>query len=261
MSDRTRANSRAVHHPELPDPHEGVAAWLGRPVWNELRRPMEIRNLRRSALWRGEGMPEGRGRPVLLVPGFLAGKRSADALEHVLTHAGWRAVQAEVGRNAGPAVDAIATMRRGAENLMAETGQRVTIIGHSRGGQFARVLAVQNPELVRQVVAVGSPLRTKYPKYLVVKVPAEVLDKAWRLGAFGWTDPADEDHVDELRYAPFPDEVTLVAVWSRSDGVIDWRLTLDPAAVANIEVVSSHQGLFNGVEGVRGIGKALEYLD
>ncbi len=260
MSERTRANSAATDHPDLPAPDDGIGAWVGRPVWNELRRPLELRGLRRSELWRGEGVPEGHGRPVVLVPGFLASPTSADALEHVLRQAGWAVRQAEVGRNAGPAIDSINTIKQTADELADETGERVSIVGHSRGGQFARIVAVEDPELVGQVIAVGSPLRTKYPKYLVVKVPAEVLDKAWRLGAFGYTNPRDEDWVDGRRYVPFPDGVELISVWSKADGVIDWRLTLDPAAIS-IEVVSSHQGLFNSVAGVRGIGEALGRLD
>ncbi len=261
MSRRTRANSKAALHPDLENPTEGIGAWIGRPIWNELRKRRELRSLQESALWQGEGMPEGNGRPVLLVPGFLASRTSADALEHILTQAGWVARQAKLGRNFGPAIDAIATMRELAQELIDETGQRVSIVGHSRGGQFGRVLAVQNPEMVEQVIPVGSPLRTKYPKYLVVKIPAEVLDKAWRVGAFGYTNPHHEDYVDLLRYAPFPESVRMITVASKVDGVIDWRLTLDTAAEASIYVESSHQGLFNGVEGVRGIGEALTYLD
>lgn len=241
---------------EIPEPTGGIGAYLGRPVWNEARKPFELRALMRSPEWRGENVPVGEGRPVVIVPGFLAGRRSAHALEHVLGEAGWTVAVPPIGRNAGPAIDTINLIVDATRSLMDQTGERATIIGHSRGGQFGRVVAVEHPELVRRVVVAGTPLRTKYPKYLVVKLPAEVLDKAWRLGVFGWTDPNNEDWVDDRRYLDFPSEVELVSVWSKLDGVIDWRLCIDPAAT-NIEVRSSHQGLFNGLNGVRGILAAL----
>ncbi len=253
---KRRKHSAVVEYPDLPAAKGGLAAWFGRPVWNELKTPAALRRLRSSALWRGEDVPKGHGRPVLIVPGFLANPDSAVALEHILNSAGWTVRVAAVGRNAGPAISSVDTCRRAIDDLIEATGEKVAIIGHSRGGQFGRVIAVDQPEIVRQVIAVGSPMRTKYPKYLVVKVPAELLDKVWRSGVLGRVDPADEEWVDERRHLPFPDSVELVSVYSRSDGVIDWRLCLDPAAV-NIEVDCSHQGLFNSISGVTGIAEAL----
>ncbi len=246
-------------HP-LPHAPSGLTAYVGRPVWNEARKPFELRALRKSALWHGDGVPIGHGRPVVLIPGFLAGRHSAVSLAHILGAAGWVVATPDVGRNAGPAMATIDAAVADVKSLVDRTGQPVTIIGHSRGGQLGRVIAVEHPELVRQVVVAGTPLRTKYPKYLVVKLPAEALDKAWRWGLFGWTDPRHEDWVDDRRYVDFPDDVDLVSVWSRLDGVVDWRLCIDPAA-ANIEVRSSHQGLFNGIQGIRGIVAGLSRQD
>ncbi len=257
MSTGQRNNSHTTHHPDLPAAVSGMAAWVGRPVWKELRKPFELRRLQASPLWRGEGIPQGHGRPVLVVPGFLAGRSSAVALEHILNTAGWTVRVAAVGRNAGPAINSIEACRRAIDELAHATGEKVAIVGHSRGGQFGRIIAVEHPETVRQVVAVGTPMRTKYPKYLVVKVPAELLDKVWRSGVLGRVDPVEEQWVDDRRYLPFPDAVELVSVYSRTDGVIDWKLCLDPAAI-NIEVDASHQGLFNSINGVTGIGQALD---
>lgn len=251
-----RDNSTIVDYPGLPAAVGGISAWVGRPVWNEFRKPAELRKLRASSLWRGEDVPQGHGRPLLIVPGFLANPTSAVALEHILNNAGWTVRVAAVGRNAGPAISSVDACLRAIDSLIEATGEKVAIIGHSRGGQFGRVIAVEHPELVRQVIAVGCPMRTKYPKYLVVKVPAEVLDRIWRSGVLGRVDPQEEEWVDSRRYLPFPDSVELVSVYSRSDGVIDWRLCLDPAAV-NIEVTASHQGLFNSIGGVSGIARAL----
>lgn len=242
---------------EPPSPPSGLAGMVGRPVWLEARSPFELRQLRRSPLWRGVGVPAGNGRPVLVFPGFLASQRSTAALAHVLRAAGWRVEVVPVGRNAGPAQHSIDKGRDTLHKLYEQTGERVRIIGHSRGGQFGRILAVLYPDRVEQVVGVGTPLIVKYPSYLVVKIPAETLDKLWRKGAFGHVDVGREQGVDDLRYADFPESVDLVSVWSRSDGIVDWRLSLEPAAT-NIEVDASHMGLFNSVSGLKGIAQALE---
>lgn len=245
---------------DFPTPRSGVRAFVGRPVWLEARSPFELRELRQSPLWHGEGFPEGRGRPVLLMPGFLASSRSTAALEHIMSVAGWNVRSAQVGRNAGPAHRSVDAGRRDLQELAEETGQPVTVIGHSRGGQFAKILSVQNPGLVRQVVGLGTPMRVKYPMFFVMKVPAEVLDKCWRLGMFGPVDKSLEDATEDLRFVRAPDHVDVVSIWSKSDGVVDWRLSHEPGAT-NIEIDASHLGMLSSVAGAQGVAKAVARQD
>lgn len=190
------------------------------------------------------------------MPGFLAGSRSTAALEHVMREAGWLVRAADVGRNAGPAHRSCDQGREDMQALADETGQKVTLIGHSRGGQFAKILSIQKPELVRQVVGLGTPLQVKYPMFFVMKVPAEILDKAWRLGAFGPVDKAQEDATEALRFRDMPPGIEFVSIWSRSDGIVDWRLSQAHDA-ANIEVDASHLGILSSVQGISGVAKAL----
>ncbi|NNF56475.1 MAG: hypothetical protein HKN03_18770 [Acidimicrobiales bacterium] len=238
-----------------PSPLRGVPGFLGRPIWREARSIRELRLLKESPLWQGHSIPEGHGRPVLLIAGFLAGPRTIDALDHVLQVAGWEVRQATVGRNAGPAYRGILHCE---ENLhqLHESGEKVRVIGHSRGGQYARILAVRFPALVDQVITLGAPLLIKYPSYAVVKVPAEALDRLWRVGTFGSVDVEAEARVDADRFAPFPPDVDFVSIYSRSDGIVDWRTSLDPAAVA-VAVDASHAGLPNSIAGVTAVAAAL----
>ncbi|MEZ5380108.1 MAG: alpha/beta fold hydrolase [Acidimicrobiales bacterium] len=239
-----------------PEPKRGIAGMFARPVWLEARAPFERRALRRSPLWQGTGVPAGEGRPVLIIPGFMSGPHKARQLSHVLDKAGWHVQVARVGFNAGPAYHSVDAAAADLDTLVAQTKQRVTIVGHSRGGQFGRVLAVRHPDLVRRVIAIGAPLLTKYPPFVVVKVPAETLDKAWRLGAFGSVAPEREQQVDDDRYLPFPDEVDLVSIYSRNDGIVDWRYCFDPAAEM-VEITGSHLGLVNSITGIEAIANAL----
>lgn len=243
-----------------PKTRTRIAGFLGRPVVLEARSPYEQRRLRRSPLWHGDGLPDGGSRPLLVIPGFLAGPRSARSLLHVLSTSGWRVEAAAVGRNSGPAYVGLDAATDDLHRLHEETGQPVTLVGHSRGGQFARVLAVRHPDLVAQVVAVGAPLLVKYPDFAAVKVPAEVLDRTWRAGAFGQVFPERELEVDRDRYAEFPPGVDFVSIYSRSDGFVDWRTCIEPAATT-IEVDASHRGLINGVPGIAAVGQALARQD
>lgn len=187
----------------------------------------------------------------------MAGRKTAEPLTHVLGQAGWNVRVASVGRNSGPAYLGVEACERDVRELADQSGQAVTIVGHSRGGQFARVVAIRLPGEVRQVIVAGAPLTMKYPPFAVVKVPAELLDRAWRAGAFGPVDVSREQRVDDHRYLPFPDALDFVSIWSRSDGIVDWRTSREPAAF-DIEVSTSHIGLIRSVEGVNAVAAALD---
>lgn len=167
---------------------------------------------------------------------------------------------AAVGRNSGPAYVGVDAAVDDLVRMHRTTSQPVTIVGHSRGGQFARVLAVRHRSLVGQIIAIGSPLLVKYPQFAPVKVPAELLDRTWRAGAFGEVHPDRERAVDEDRRAPFPDDVDFVSIYSRSDGIVDWRACIEDAAMT-VEVTASHRGLINGVAGIEAIADALGRQD
>jgi len=106
--------------------------------------------------------------------------------------------------------------------------------------------------LISRVIAVGSPLRTKYPPFFVVKVPAETLDWCWRAGWFGPVSIGREQEVDDHRYLEFPESVDLVSIYSRSDGIVDWRFSFDPAA-RMVEISATHLGLMHSIAGVTAV--------
>lgn len=247
---------KATTTPSLT-PQTGIASWLGRPLVLEARSPYEQRRLRRSKLWHGEGVPPGQQRPMLLIPGFLAAPRSGSSVLHVMAAAGWRIEAAAVGRNSGPAYVGVDAAEADLQRMYHAHGAPVTLVGHSRGGQFARILAVRHPHMVRQIITLGTPLLLKYPNFAAVKVPAELLDKTWRAGAFGEVFPDRENEVDRDRYAEFPNQIDFVSIYSRTDGIVDWRTCIEPAA-HTIEVKASHRGLINGVPGLSAIATALE---
>jgi pimeloyl-ACP methyl ester carboxylesterase len=191
-----------------------------------------------------------------VIPGFLASPTSADALVHVLRRGDWQAEIANVGRNSGPAYAGMEQSELDLFDMAKRHDQPITVIGHSRGGQYARILAVRHAQLVRQVVTLGTPLLLKYPRFAPVRVPIEMLELSWRRGAFGPVYPELEAEVDRDRFVPFPRSVDFVSIYSRNDGIVDWRASLDPAAHM-VEISASHAGLINSVAGLTAIADAL----
>src|SRR4051812_13078339 len=104
------------------------------PLWKETRLPLEWARLRRSGVFRDPGLPEGAGRAVVLVPGFLAGDSTLSTLAGWLQAAGWRAERAGIRVNVACSGAACDRLEERIETLAGETGERVAVIGHSRGG-------------------------------------------------------------------------------------------------------------------------------
>ena len=214
----------------LDRPQAGLAGMFGRPTWREAGWALELLELFRSPVWQGAGVPAGDGRPVLVVGGFGAGAGSSAILERWLRSAGYDVADAAVGRNIGPSERSVSAILAGVEELQQRTGRRVAVIGHSRGGHQARVAAVRAPERLALLVTLGSPHRQDYPPHLSVRLPIEGFRMAGRLGLLGRGMQLDEEGFNRDREAPFPAAVPFVSMWSKTDGIVDWRACRDDAA-------------------------------
>ena len=232
------------------------------PLWRESRFGLELADLRRSPVYRGHGVPDGGGRAVLLIPGFLAGDGSLATMTHWLRQNGYHTRRAGIRANVGCSEEACARLEARLEGFAEHTGQKVTIVGQSRGGVFARALAVKRPDLVEGIVTLGSPVVSQLRIHPLVLAQVGVVSA---LGTFGkvpglFTWNCLRGHCCErFRDAisgPFPDDIGYVAMYSRSDGVVDWRSCLDAAAQL-VEVESSHCGMSVSAQVYRELGFAL----
>src|SRR3954447_7770806 len=97
--------------------------------WRESLAGVEAAALRRSTVWRGGGVPDGDGRPVLLIPGFLAGDGSLGTMTRWLRANGYRPRRAGIRANVGCSEEACARLEERLEALAQLAGQRVAIIG------------------------------------------------------------------------------------------------------------------------------------
>src|ERR687897_1196897 len=232
------------------------------PIWRESRVGLEWAALQRSAVLRGAGVPEGDGRGVLLIPGFLAGDGSLATMTQWLRAAGWRTKRAGIRANVACSQVACTRLEQRLEALAESTGQRVTIVGQSRGGVFAKALGAGRPDLVAGVVTLGSPVRSQlavHPLVLAQVGVVAALGTAAAPGLFSVRCLRGEccSRFRDALAGPFPPEVGYVSLYSRSDGIVDWRSCLDPAADECVEVRASHCGMSVNAEAYRAIAAAL----
>jgi pimeloyl-ACP methyl ester carboxylesterase len=177
--------------------------------------------------------PCGDGHPVLTLPGFLAGDLSMAPMRRYLKELGYDAQAWRMGRNIG----GVSRLRAGLKDRLAEiyttTGRKVSIVGWSLGGVYARDLALQAPEMVRYVVTLGSPFANDVRA-----------TNATRLYEALSGEPIEDN--SELRKAIAGDlPVPTTSIYSRADGIVNWRTCLvRPSDTAeNIEVhLASHVG-------------------
>ena len=178
--------------------------------------------------------PRGDGHPVLTLPGFLASDLSMAPMRRYLQELGYDSHAWRMGRNVGGITRMRSALRDRLAEIHGSSGRKVSIVGWSLGGVYARDFALQAPEMVRYVITLGSPFAND-----VRATNATRLYEAL-------SGEAVEDN-SELRQAIAGDlPVPTTSIYSRSDGIVNWRTCLlRPSDTAeNIEVhLASHVGL------------------
>ena len=217
------------------------------PLWRESRVGLEIASLLRDPVFRGEGVKDGRGQPVLLIPGFLAGDDSLALMTRWLRGTNHHAKRAGIRMNVDCSQRSVQRLEDKLEELVERQGQRAAIVGQSRGGHFARVLAKRRPDLVAGIVTLGSPLTEPLAIHPIVRAQVYAVGALGTVGIRGlfrhtclWGECCS-DFWEDAR-APFPKGVSFLSVYSKTDGVVRWRSCLDPHA-EHLEVRASHIGM------------------
>jgi triacylglycerol lipase len=186
--------------------------------------------------------------PVVLVPGFMAGDYSLLGMSRTLRERGFRTYRSHITANIGCTLDAAAELEERIESIAIKRDSRVRVVGHSLGGMLARGLAVRRPDLVSGIVTMGSPMLAPGAHHLLLTAGVDVLVRLSRAGVPGLM--AEEcvagscarQSFEESR-APLPPGVAFTALYSRSDGIVDWRACIDPVADRVVEVDVSHLGM------------------
>jgi pimeloyl-ACP methyl ester carboxylesterase len=229
------------------------------PIWREARLGLELTSLLRDPVF-APRKSSAAGQPVLLLPGYMAGDNSLAMMTTWLRRHGMRPHKAGIRLNVGCAARTVDRLVTRLEEIGDAEGP-ITIVGQSRGGLFARVLAVRRPELVRGIVTLGSAHLDPLAVHPLVRLQIGVVGLLGTLGAPGVFSAAclRGDCCNEIRgelSGPFPKDVRFISVYSRSDGIVDWQTCLDPAAQC-VEIDSSHCGMSAHPQAYREISKAL----
>ena len=177
-------------------------------------------------------VPKGDGHPIIVLPPFGAADQFTSALRAFLGDRGYN-----VHPWGHPEVLGLHRLVHVAAERVQEvsesSGEPVTLIGHSLGGVYAREVARFQPDVVRYVVTLGSPINDLKANHVWPMFEAASGTRVSSL---------PDDFAVRMAEAP---PVPTTSIFSKTDGVVSWRSCIDrtEGQVENVEVVGSHIGL------------------
>ncbi len=216
---------------------------IGRPnFWDslsEFRRPLA--ELFAAVAFRKkliDLVPHGNGEPVLVLPGFGGNDATSKELRGFLRKIGYYAHAWRNGTNVGPNEKTIEHLKDKLDELHKKHGKKVTLIGHSLGGIFARELAREFPDKVERVITLASPFGSgHHPESVVLgtRTVFKILNPDAAL--------LDDEKAHDRLLTPPP--VPTTSIYTRNDGVVNWKTCINPKTPEseNIEVFASHVGI------------------
>jgi triacylglycerol lipase len=217
------------------------------PLWRELFTSYDWLLLHTSVVWFGLGVPGGDGSAVVTVPGFLGTDLYLTEMNLWLDRLGYAAHRSDIGRNADCPNHLLERLAKTIEQAAGATGRRVHLIGHSLGGVIARSAAAQRPDLVASVTTLGSPFRGIRSHPIVLRTRDVVRwlmfgrPSAQFLPPACYTGRCTCAFVEGLE--AFPSDVRELAIYTRGDGIVDWRMCITGARAKDREVLGTHIGL------------------
>jgi triacylglycerol lipase len=220
--------------------------WWGRPV-AETRATFELGRLLVDPVWHGTGVSYGDGRPVILIPGFLAGDRTMSVIATWLRRVGYQPSFCGFVTNTDCSDRALDRVQRAVDAAWSANGRRVALIGHSRGGHFARALAARHPDRVSHAISMGADLQGMFgasaPTLFAVGAARRAVHATGRARRATCLTGHCVCRFSQDFSRPFPfDQVRLTSIYSKGDGVVHWQCQVIPRADC-IEVTGSHVGL------------------
>ena len=177
--------------------------------------------------------PAGDGHPVMVLPGFMGGDGYNSAMRRFLSRLNYAVHGWGMGRNLGPRDGVLEGLQERIQYLYERYDAPVSLVGHSLGGIFARELAREFPDKVRQVISLGSPFGEGR---MTASIPARL---------FSALNPPEDLPIDQgvLHHAP---PVPTTAIYSKGDGIVNWKTTLQQNGhphSQSVQVRGSHCGM------------------
>jgi pimeloyl-ACP methyl ester carboxylesterase len=211
----------------------------GPSLWDsatELPRVMlEMTSLTYSLPWLATA-PRGDGHSVMVLPGFTAGDGSTLVLRRLLKSLNYNPIPWELGQNTG-STELQQRLRDRFQQVADEFAGRISLVGQSLGGVYARILAREWPDRVRQVITLGSPFASGTPDTVNTLV-----SRLFQTVSGMSREEMRHQMTDFPASAP---PVPSTAIYSKSDGVVHWSTCVEYEGdqAENVEVLGSHSGM------------------
>lgn len=232
------------------------------PLWREALFGVDWLALRLSPIYYGIGVPRGDRSPVVVIPGFLGSDNYLVELYYWLRRIGYKSYYSRIGRNAECPDLLTERLLQTMDQANQETGRKVHLVGHSLGGLIARSAAGQHPEQVEQVITLASPFRDIRVHPMILAAAGFVRGRIVRERGNGhaergcYTGECTCPFASSLR-DDVPAGIRRTAVYTKSDGVVDWRSCIEEDDKYNILVEGTHSGLAFNPQVYRTIGTLL----
>lgn len=218
------------------------------PLWREVLIGIDWLALRASTVYRGIGVPSGDGSGVILVPGFLGSDQYLGDMAGWLRRIGYRTFLSGIGRNAECPDLLTVRLLDTVQRAYNETGARIHLLGHSLGGVLSRSAAVRQPQLIASVVTMAAPFRCVRAHPVIMEAASFVRGRILarqngpEVKPGCYSGRCTCDFLSSLRN-DFPPSVREVNIYTKTDGVVDWRCCISDNDASNIEVPGTHVGL------------------
>ena len=193
--------------------------------------------------------PKGNGEAVMVLPGYMTSDASTWLLRNFLADIGYSPHGWGLGVNKGLALSHLPRLEARVETLVRDHGAPLDLVGWSRGGTLSREIARDRPDLVRQVITLGSPVRGGPGATSIKRFVQMETGKS-----------AEYMHNTMRQRNKTPITVPITAIYSKSDGVVAWQAAIDDNSplVDHIEVRGSHAGLGWNAQVYRLVAKRLK---
>jgi len=217
-------------------------------LWTEAMVGAEVLLLHATPVYWGYGVPPGDDSGVVVIPGFLATDLYLMTLHNWLSRIGYRSFFSGIGLNAEcPNLLIQRRLNETIEKALMETGRKIHLIGHSLGGVIARSVAGQRPDEIASVITLASPFRGTVAHSSILRAAEMVRKKilqehTTKVLPGCYTAKCTCDFLDSLR-RKMPLKVMETAIYTRGDGVVDWRYCRTKNPAADFEVSGTHIGL------------------
>lgn len=218
------------------------------PILGEVLCAAELVLLHAAPLYYGLGIPHGDGSAVVLIPAFLCPDSYLAPLHQWLARIGYKPFFSGIGFNTQcPNLLIRSQLNDTIEKALAKSGRKLHLIGHSLGGIIARAIAAQRPSDIASVITLGAPFRGTVAHRSILRaaemVRLRILAKQGRNVLPGcYTGHCACDFLDSLRCA-MPRSVNETAVYSKGDGIVDWRYCKTDRPEADFSVSGTHLGM------------------